>query len=110
MQDKFAGVLKERRRLWFSFDDFNMLPEWPCCYVFYLHGKIVYIGQTENLLQRFRSHEAKSPWFSSVGLTLKFKLSRRFGDWAMTEVRLIKRLKPEWNRRGVASKPHSIYS
>jgi hypothetical protein len=101
-RDGFAAYSGKRKRQWFSFTPSN-LPSWACCYAVYINGALVYIGQTENLLARFRAHVAKSKWLSGE-ITIKAKLSRRFGDWAMTEIRLIKRLQPLFNRRGILNR------
>lgn len=105
-QDRFAEFCKGRRRLWFTYGLHN-LPEWPCCYVVFIDGALVYVGQTENAKVRFSAHRAKGVVrgieFSRV--TIKLKLPRKYGEWAMTELRLIKRLRPLLNRSRVASMP-----
>jgi hypothetical protein len=59
--------------------------------VFYIDGEIVYIGSTANLQQRMRT-----PW-GKGRLTLKYAISKRYGDWLMREARLIGRLRPPHN-------------
>lgn len=105
MQDLFADYKKERRCLWFTFKGSDQLPQWACCYAVYIDDELVYIGQTENLMCRFQQHRAKGivkgvPWGSFY---IKAKLPRRYGEWAMTELRLIKRLRPRLNRARVYS-------
>lgn len=85
------------------------LPSKPCVYAVYFDGRLVYIGQTNNLMNRFSSgrfrhgyeNEIITPWGEIPGgtvVTIKAKYSERYGDWAMWEIRLIHRLQPEFNR------------
>lgn len=85
------------------------LPAKPCVYAVYLDKRLVYIGQTNNLLNRFSGGrfrhgyggEVITPWGDmpkGTEVTIKVKYSERYGDWAMWEIRLIHRLKPERNR------------
>lgn len=98
-QDIMANGRRERRNLWFTFTQGDILPAWPCCYVIYHGDKLVYVGQTTNLAVRFFRHRQAVPKGSR--LTVKVKLCRRFGEWATTEVRLISRLQPILNRVGI---------
>lgn len=99
-----AKNLGLRDKLWFDIDP-NHVPEWPCCYVIYHGFFVVYVGQTENLRQRLKGHVTKGRFVNGFGdYQIKAKLDRRFGAWLMTEIRLIKRLQPSMNRRGVASR------
>jgi hypothetical protein len=75
-------------------------------YVVYLGNRIVYIGSSWNLAERFSRYPIRcvegvwcTPWGGSVHLTVKYKQSRRFGDWLMDEARLIRRLKPMCNKQ-----------
>lgn len=95
-QSEFAAYKKERDRLWFTYERFDIMPRWPCCYVVYRDGELVYVGQTENIVSRIRQHRAKKPYWFRDGkkLVIKVKLSRRYGQWAMDELRLIRKLRP----------------
>lgn len=103
-QDALAAHMRERRRQWFAFD-LDTVPEWPGCYAVYIDGILTYIGQTENAKFRFQSHRAKGcvKKIEYGRVVVKLKLPRRYGEWAMTEIRLIKRLQPVLNRARVAS-------
>ncbi len=39
-----------------------------------------------------------TPWGQFNRVVVKVKTSYRYGDWAMRELRLIRRLKPDYNR------------
>lgn len=99
----------ERGR-WYSCESMVGLPSLPGVYVVILDGRAIYVGQSENIRLRFISQHrvkrtgniVKTPWGElpvKDTLRIKFKISRRMGDWAMWEVRLIKRLRPEFNVR-----------
>lgn len=90
----------------------KQLPRVPACYVAYLDGKLVYVGQTCDLYKRFYQHNIRfgysdyviTPWGNCKKVTIKYRLSRKYGDWAMTELRLIKRLQPVQNCAGSIKK------
>jgi len=81
------------------------LPSAPACYVIYMDGRLVYIGQTSNIKTRLSNHDFRydygnaiiTPWGQCQKLKMKVNYGRRYGDWAMRELRLIKRLKPSLN-------------
>lgn len=86
------------------------LPYVACCYALYFDGELKYIGSTNNLRNRFSGHAIRygygkdliTPWADfphTVRITLKFKESRRYGDWLMIEARLIRRLQPAFNTK-----------
>ena len=84
------------------------MPPVPACYVIQLDGKTIYVGQTLNLRSRFYAHGIKpigegykTAWGRLSGdfLGLKVKLGSKYGDWAMREARLVKRLQPVFNVR-----------
>lgn len=89
-------------------DYYTALPAKAGVYVI-LQGKrkrtVLYVGQSTNVRDRFRGYRIRmmadgtyvTPWGQFANLTLKFSLSRRFGDWAMRELRLIRRLQPALN-------------
>ena len=83
----------------------------PGCYVVYLDGKVAYVGQTADISRRFLtghrfrlsrySSWINTPWGRHVGVTIKVSYSVKYGDWAMRELRLIRRLQPPQNCLGV---------
>ena len=83
---------------WLSFDNKALLPELPGCYVIYVDGVLAYIGQAVNVRARINGHAWKfnNVW-SGKRLLFKVRLGERVGDWAMREMRLLKRLKPPHN-------------
>jgi excinuclease UvrABC nuclease subunit len=87
----------------------SVIPRCPGCYVIYCDGKPVYVGQTTNLNKRFKSYEINyapfstqivPPWCRCDSLFIKIRPSKRYGDWAMIELRLIKKLQPIYNCAG----------
>jgi hypothetical protein len=96
---------------WNSFDP--MTPTtWPRVagvYAIYFDAELVYIGQSCDVASRMARHAIKfgyarnirTPWAvlpDSVSVTAKVKPSKVVGDWAMWEIRLIRRLQPAFNR------------
>jgi hypothetical protein len=87
-------------------------PPSPGCYVVYCDGKPVYIGQTTNLENRLYSYNFRygygggilTPWNACQKLLVKYRPSKKYGDWAMIELRLIKRLQPIFNCVGSVKK------
>ena len=86
----------------------HTIPAAPGVYVVYLSNNVVYVGQSNNLRVRFARHNIRfgyasnliTPWGefpATKKLEIKAKLSRRVGDWAMLEIRLIHRLRPRFN-------------
>lgn len=79
----------------------------PGCYAIFIYGELVYIGQSVNLHLRFRrwgfcrrtANGQVTPWgtFPAGSLKVKVAYSRKVGDWAMREVRLVRRLRPQFN-------------
>jgi len=88
------------------------LPQCPACYAIFGDGRLLYVGSTENLADRITGHGIRelrtrnctTPWGSFGGVVVKFRPSRKYGDWLMAEARLIRRLQPPFNKRGVRSK------
>ena len=79
-------------------------------YAIYIGGELVYVGQSVDVQNRFHGHNLRfgyspcilTPWGEypiNTPITVKVKLSRRRGDWAMWEIRLIHRLRPIFNRQ-----------
>jgi hypothetical protein len=86
------------------------IPRSPGVYAFYVAGALAYIGSTANLRERIASHgirysypdSIQTPWGSEpsyVPVGVKFKTSKRRGDWASDEIRLVSRLRPPGNKR-----------
>lgn len=103
IQDELSDYSHRRRNLWFRVAmESGNLPAWPCCYVIYLDGSLTYIGQTDRFDFRVRQHVAKGllKGVCPSRVTFKIKLCRRYGEWAMTELRLIRRIQPILNTRG----------
>jgi len=79
--------------------------ERPGVYVVYEANRPVYVGSSLNVRHRIRSHKIRlaysrghfGPWGYFRRMRIKVKYSCRMGDWAMTEVRLIHRLRPQFN-------------
>ena len=76
------------------------LPDAPAVYAIYDGPLLMYVGSTSSLRNRFGDHKKKSFIGFNFG-HIKFSLSRKHGDWAMRELRLIKRLKPPKNKNSV---------
>jgi excinuclease UvrABC nuclease subunit len=85
-------------------------------YAIYVNGELVYVGSSKNLRQRLAQHNVRygyspsviTPWgqfhHADASYHCKVKVSRRYGEWAMLELRLIRRLKPRCNTRHVDRK------
>lgn len=85
------------------------LPTKPGVYVIKFNNEVVYIGQSNNLRSRITRHQIRygyarniiTPWgdvSDTTRVTCKYRVSRRLGDWAMWEIRLIDRLQPRFNK------------
>jgi predicted GIY-YIG superfamily endonuclease len=83
------------------------LPAIPACYVFYGDGRLLYVGQTTDFKARMKSHNVRlrysngytGPWGDYREMSVKVHFGIAYGDWAMRELRLIQRLRPEFNRQ-----------
>lgn len=96
---------------WVSFDPVypRSLPRAPGVYVILLDGVAVYVGQSADVRGRLNAHNIRpgyggeliTPWKivtpAPALIEGRAKLSRRFGDWAMWELRLIRSLRPRFN-------------
>jgi hypothetical protein len=71
----------------------SIYPEVATCYIVFVCGKIVYVGQTVNLRNRFNNRE----WDIGYGVIVKYRICRRYGEWAMHEARFIRRFCPPMN-------------
>jgi hypothetical protein len=84
------------------------VPSVAACYCIYCDGQLMYVGQSTDLHSRILSHISipgysnilQTPWGCFIDVTVKYKPSRRYGDWLMDEARLIRRLQPSGNQRG----------
>jgi excinuclease UvrABC nuclease subunit len=90
----------------FSIDPW-IIPHKPGVYVIYGDGQILYIGQALDVCKRISSYQINfshysnnginTPWGRSQSVKIKISFSKKFGDWAMRELRLIKKLQPKEN-------------
>lgn len=98
-------------KTWVEHDptEYSTLPDAPAVYVVLLDGQPMYVGQTTRLRQRFNNYRMRwgygggvlTPWGQFDGtVSIKFSHGWRYGDWAMRELRLIRRLRPPWNCLG----------
>lgn len=83
-------------------------------YAIYINGTLVYVGQSVDIPGRLRSHGIKwkrrhgkimlhtrwTGWVSGARIGVKVRASAAYGDWLMREARLIRRLRPAFNRTG----------
>jgi len=100
-----------------NFESWQTIPSSPGCYVVYGDGQVIYVGESTDLRRRIVSnHEIRfarytnfieSPWGKFTDLYVKVRESVRYGDWAMIELRLIKRLQPPHNCKG-STRPRRI--
>ena len=94
----------------FNIDTLDRMPSDPGCYVIYADGVVIYVGQAINVFRRLRAYNFRygygraqmcsfesEPTFTCGELSVKVRFADRYGDWAMRELRLIKRLKPRFN-------------
>ena len=95
---------------WESFDmgGPRRIPSRPGVYVAQINGMTIYVGQSIDLRARIATYRIRNgfdgeiitPWGKfprTDSVVIKFKVSRRMGDWAMWEIRLIHKLKPKFN-------------
>lgn len=91
---------------WISFDPATeVFPRLPACYVIYLDGELSYVGQAADLAKRMSSHgigcgyggSYLCKWGAFKKIVVKVRFSTIYGDWAMRELRLIRRLQPPRN-------------
>lgn len=95
---------------WESFDLMKAdLPQAVCVYAIYFGERLVYVGSTTDVRGRMAGHNIRygyaknihTPWETipdTTRVTLKISRSKRIGDWAMREIRLIYRLQPVFNK------------
>ena len=111
MPTKGAYFLQGRKMSrWITYDimDFYKILPSPGCYCVYLDDCLVYIGQSRDLRKRLVSVPRRieiarysttiiTPWGKGRNLYVKISLPKKYGDWAMRELRLIHRLQPQGN-------------
>lgn len=90
------------------------IPVGPGVYVFIRNGRAIYVGQSTNLRARLAQYRGGQVYLGNpmdvppvwrdhpIGdnSTLKISTSKRYGDWLMRELRLIRRLRPHYNLAG----------
>lgn len=97
------------------FPALDKLPRFAGVYAVYINDALVYIGSSVDIANRFSEHKLRygygdsliTPWGDYPGdarVVLKVRRSLVYGDWAMWELRLIQRLRPVHNRRGLGRK------
>jgi hypothetical protein len=88
-------------------------PTCSACYAVYVDSEVAYVGSTECLATRLHKHgigiagyssSIKTPWGWFGNVVIKYRPSRKHGDWAMVELRLIKRIQPKFNRRHIRAR------
>ncbi len=95
---KWISVKHPSKRAGRLLCDWSVYVPSPACYVVYSKGRHVYVGSAIHLRRRMGAHtSSSSPWCNMPDLTVKYRPSVKYGDWAMVELRLIRRLLPELN-------------
>jgi len=103
------------------FPEKSALPNRACVYAVYFDNLLVYVGQSSSLSNRFSGHAFRygyakliiTPWqdiSTDTKIQVKAKFSERLGDWAMWEIRLIRRLKPIFNTHHRNRRPEASYA
>ena len=100
----YPGDWKGSKWITFEPDDWHIAPI-PGCYVIYGDDEILYIGQAMDVKKRIKSHGIYSrytesfftPWGQYGRVKIKIHYGVKYGDWAMRELRLIRRLQPKCN-------------
>jgi len=98
---------------WFKYRPMSLtIKPLPGCYVIYLDGALSYIGQSSNVRKRISNHRLRygygagviTPWGQFSDCCIKVRYSTKYGDWAMRELRLIRKLRPCLNCVGSTRK------
>ena len=84
------------------------IPELSACYVVFSGKKVLYVGSATKLYSRLvHGHRIldgtigyRKDACNPKKITVAYRPSVKLGDWAMVEIRLIKRLKPSLNGIG----------
>ena len=77
----------------------------PGVYAIYVEGDLSYIGQSIDIAKRLSGHVnfarysdwIETPWGRFKDVFVKVSYSKKYGDWAMRELRLIKSIRPKFN-------------
>ncbi len=85
--------------------DTGLIQNTPGVYVIYGDDQILYIGQSSDVGKRILNHRIRysysnyilTPWGKHLSIKIKVSYSKRYGDWAMRELRLIKKIQPPHN-------------
>jgi hypothetical protein len=102
------------------FPNKSKFPSKPCVYAIYFDGILVYVGQSNSLSNRFSGHAFRygyarlihTPWGDvsvDTKINIKAKFSEKLGDWAMWEIRLIRKLKPTFNTHHLNKRKEACY-
>jgi excinuclease UvrABC nuclease subunit len=91
---------------WLTLRSNRDIPAVPGCYIVCAPGAPLYVGSTINLFSRLTmghrveifGTKLRSKSFGNIIATVKVKPSFRYGEELMTEVRLIRRLRPKLNK------------
>lgn len=97
-----------------TYDRFRKcFPNVSACYAFYCDGQLVYVGSSLHLRNRMIEHRVvrngdrwETPWGFFKSVIVKFRPSIKYGDWAMVELRLLRRLKPIGNTMAIEVSRH----
>jgi hypothetical protein len=107
----FFGIYKMATN-WIEYDPLRIrysgIRNDPCVYCVQIDGITVYVGSTRQFRTRFSEHKFRYgygrnihlPWCTIADtkkITVKVGFTKQYGDWAMRELRLIRRLKPDFN-------------
>lgn len=92
----------------YHYDDAPGILNVPGVYAIYLDDELVYIGQSALVKKRVFSHGIHygyglrmfTPWQRCKDCYFKVRYTTKYGDWAMRELRLIRRLHPKYNQIG----------
>jgi hypothetical protein len=106
------GILRGHRWSTYFYHDLPSLPESPGTYVAYSALWVAYVGESSSLRSRWQQHALKvigydadrqpilshRDWGTIGEFRLKVRLERRYGERLMREARLIRKLRPKFNR------------
>jgi hypothetical protein len=107
------SILFEKTNRWYRLapESSDLLPEDPGVYVFLQDAKVLYVGvSTTSVWSRVAAHFSLQNGDRDLSLItdIAFSPSRRFGEELMREARLIRRLRPTWNIRGLKLRPEEL--
>lgn len=96
--------------MWIKSENVNRDTKFPSAagvYVVYLNRQLYYIGSAANLEMRLYAtwkRKTDSGFTMNALVDIKYSVSKKYGDWLMREIRLIRKLQPRANKvynRGV---------